>query len=684
MNSAYQCSTSSYVRCCLNRYVIQHAKKMLLFIAIPSLSILVGCTSGDRPNGNGTDQTSGCSGSCADASSFLTVSDVEKIISQGVFEAQSRGVAATIAVSDRVGNILGLYKMTGANTNGVTVTTNGGIDSGLDGAIIPSIGNGDVTAAIAKAITGAYLSSEGNAFSTRTAGQIIQDHFNPGEDNQPAGPLFGVQFSQLACSDLILSDTGGTSGIGPKRSPLGLSADPGGFPLYKNGTVVGGVGVISDEEYTLDKNLLDIDYDQDEVIALAASFSFIAPADRQANRITVDGKTLRFSDALVSDISSNPTNAPTFASIGAGVGSLLALTTYTDGTIRAGTAFGTATSGIRADAGAFASLDGFVLVDALDNNRFSPTASVVGASPLSQPEVSQILQSALAVSNKARAQIRRPLGTPARVTISVVDAEGNILGIVRGRDAPVFGIDVSLQKARTAAFFSSSQANTLIQALPDAEYLLDDLSGVDRTVDLSDYVIATRNFLGLPTALADGAYAFTDRAGGNLSRPFYPDGLQNSGAGPLSKPAAEWSAFSTGFQLDTVYNSMTKHLAFLLGVLGSDVTSGCGGKSFTGADVASSPLLANGLQIFPGSVPIYRNGDLVGAIGVSGDGVDQDDMIAFLGVHNAGLSLSGSINNAPASIRADNLQPQGVRLRYVQCPQAPFINDDAMNVCDGK
>tara|TARA_R110002049_G_scaffold258291_1_gene433967 strand:+ start:22693 stop:24699 length:2007 start_codon:yes stop_codon:yes gene_type:complete len=668
----------------LNRYVIQHAKKMLLFIAIPSLSILVGCTSGDRPNGNGTDQTSGCSGSCADASSFLTVSDVEKIISQGVFEAQSRGVAATIAVSDRVGNILGLYKMTGANTNGVTVTTNGGIDSGLDGAIIPSIGNGDVTAAIAKAITGAYLSSEGNAFSTRTAGQIIQDHFNPGEDNQPAGPLFGVQFSQLACSDLILSDTGGTSGIGPKRSPLGLSADPGGFPLYKNGTVVGGVGVISDEEYTLDKNLLDIDYDQDEVIALAASFSFIAPADRQANRITVDGKTLRFSDALVSDISSNPTNAPTFASIGAGVGSLLALTTYTDGTIRAGTAFGTATSGIRADAGAFASLDGFVLVDALDNNRFSPTASVVGASPLSQPEVSQILQSALAVSNKARAQIRRPLGTPARVTISVVDAEGNILGIVRGRDAPVFGIDVSLQKARTAAFFSSSQANTLIQALPDAEYLLDDLSGVDRTVDLSDYVIATRNFLGLPTALADGAYAFTDRAGGNLSRPFYPDGLQNSGAGPLSKPAAEWSAFSTGFQLDTVYNSMTKHLAFLLGVLGSDVTSGCGGKSFTGADVASSPLLANGLQIFPGSVPIYRNGDLVGAIGVSGDGVDQDDMIAFLGVHNAGLSLSGSINNAPASIRADNLQPQGVRLRYVQCPQAPFINDDAMNVCDGK
>ena len=74
----------------------------------------------------------------------------------------------------------------------------------------------------------------------------------------------------------------------------------------------------------------------------------------------------------------------------------------------------------------------------------------------------------------------------------------------------------------------------------------------------------------------------------------------------------------------------------------------------------------------------------MGAIGVSGDGVDQDDMIAFLGVHNAGVALDGAINNAPASMRADQLEPKGIRLRYVQCPQAPFIDDDAMNVCDGK
>ena len=81
--------------------------------------------------------------------------------------------------------------------------------------------------------------------------------------------------------------------------------------------------------------------------------------------------------------------------------------------------------------------------------------------------------------------------------------------------------------------------------------------------------------------------------------------------------------------------------------------------------------------------PIYRGATLVGAIGVSGDGVDQDDMIAFLGVHEAGLN-GGSIGNAAASIRADTLTPQGTRLRYVNCPVTPFIDSDEQMVCDGK
>ena len=138
--------------------------------------------------------------------------------------------------------------------------------------------NIDHAAAIAKAITGAYLSSEGNAFSSRTASQIVQEHFNPREQFQPSGPLFGVQFSQLACSDLMRAFDGVGPSVGPQRSPLGLSADPGGFPLYKSGTVVGGVGVLADGFYTIDKDIADSDADVDEAIGYAATFSFAAPS----------------------------------------------------------------------------------------------------------------------------------------------------------------------------------------------------------------------------------------------------------------------------------------------------------------------------------------------------------------------------------------------------------------------
>ncbi len=72
-------------------------------------------------------------------------------------------------------------------------------------------------------------------------------------------------------------------------------------------------------------------------------------------------------------------------------------------------------------------------------------------------------------------------------------------------------------------------------------------------------------------------------------------------------------------------------------------------------------VLANGLQIFPGSVPIYRGDTLVGGIGVSGDGVDQDDMISFLGLHNAGEVIGNGIGNAPIELRADTLVAGGVK-----------------------
>ena len=313
-----------------------------------SAALLVACSGGSSVTATtGTDTGNpGCNGSCAGTSSNLTVADVQQVIAQGVAEAQARGTNATIAVVDRVGNVLAVYRMGDPATRSVTVTTSPSGDApvagGLEGIRLPvqaAMVNIDHAAAIAKAVTGAYLSSEGNAFSTRVASQIVQENFNPGEAMQPAGPLFGVQFSSLACSDLVRSFTGAPS-VGPQRTPLGLSADPGGFPLYKGGTVVGGVGVLADGFYTIDKSIMDRDSDVDEAIALAATFNFSAPVDRRSDRITVDGKVLRFTDVEFANLNSNPATAPAFSALAPSVGSAIVVPGYTDGVIRDGTAFG--------------------------------------------------------------------------------------------------------------------------------------------------------------------------------------------------------------------------------------------------------------------------------------------------------------------------------------------------------
>jgi uncharacterized protein GlcG (DUF336 family) len=628
---------------------------------IGALLSLAACSGGD--GGIGSD--SGCAGFCSDTPTALTVAEVKQVIAQAAAEANARSAPATIAVVDRTGNPLGVFRMTGADPS---LTTDGarGVSGGLDNVtVVPS-----TMGALSKAITGAYLSSEGNAFSTRTASQIIQLHFYPGEEGQPSGPLFGVQFSQLPCSDLSARlVTGMRPSPGPHRAPLGLAGDPGGLPLYKNGVLVGGIGVLADGIYGVDRDIRDRDHDLDEIIALAGSSGFQAPADRRADRITVDGKPLRFSDAGAGDLQTSPAAAPDFDTLVDGVlGALVAVRGYMDTgdtAIAAGSAFGQPASGVRPATGALGALDGFVLVDPTDTERFPPTAG----SQLTAPEVQQILASALAVANRARAQIRRPLGTPARVSISVVDTDGTILGIVRSRDAPVFGLDVSLQKARTALFFSSDQAAADLAGM-SASYL------TGGTVSIPDYATAFQNFFGQPAALTDGAYAYSDRAIGNLARPSFPDGLLGSPTGPLSKPLAEWSPFSTGLQLDLVHDAVIKHVTFVLGG-GSDVNAG----------ECTTPVrthLANGIQIFPGGAPIYRGTTLAGAIGVSGDGIDQDDMVAFLGLHEGAVALGTGLSHAPAAMRADTLTPFGVRLRYTQCPQAPYYASSAQNVCEGK
>jgi uncharacterized protein GlcG (DUF336 family) len=68
-------------------------------------------------------------------------------------------------------------------------------------------------------------------------------------------------------------------------------------------------------------------------------------------------------------------------------------------------------------------------------------------------------------------------------------------------------------------------------------------------------------------------------------------------------------------------------------------------------NIGNSNRAEGGLIEFPGGMPLYHNGELVGAIGVSGDGVEQDEHVAEAGAKGF---------EAPKAIRVDTVTNNGV------------------------
>jgi len=493
----------------------------------------------------------------------LSVAEIQVILGQAVEQSTAQGAAAVVAVVDREGFVLGVFAMTGATLGPVFPVP----------ASLPPDGSPGINEAIAKARTAAFLSSNQNAFSSTTAAFIVARHFPPNVEFTPAGPLFGVQNSNDTGTDILRGvGPGGVPNSNnptPLPNPNGFTGKSGGFPLYKDRILVGGVGVSSADPM------------QDEKSAVAACRGFMAPLGIQACQIFIDGFRLDFADTAP------PFVGPTLP-FGSLPGSVVDPVTQGPGTIVAGAA------PPAIPMATFGGVTGQQLYPFID----SPIAA---APKLLSADITTIVSQAMAAMIPLRAGIRMPLGTSAQVTVVVVDTAGNVLGAFRPVDNTRFSFDVAAQKARTVVAYSDG---LIIPALGEP------LAGIP-----------------LGTAL-------TTRAIGFLAQPLYPPGIEGTSPGPL-------------FGIQDALPGGTG-----AGIPGLDVTPGAIGDATDG----------NGITIFPGGIPLYKGGVLVGGIGVSGDGVDQDDYVAAAGATGF---------EPPDAIRCDNYFVRGARLPYVKFPRNP-------------
>jgi len=520
----------------------------------------------------------------------MTSNQVATVMAQALtrandFVVSGQATNGAVAVVDREGFVLGVWSLT------------------------PSPSALDVIDAITKAGTAAFLSSDEEALTSRTAGFIVQQHFPPGIRNREPGPLVGVNFSNLSFSDVnhfkdphtydpLAPGGGGTNGA--PLTPLvlsalsGLAGSPGGMPLYDaNGNLLGGVGVAIAGTPPIPE-LYDIQtttkqrYDIDEDVALAGQDGF-APAKKfQGSQVTINGIRLPYAN---SKTKIGPTLA--LGSVGA------AVPPYEI----------TNSPPVNYPSLALSNVPGELRAPIIDD----PIPGTISGEPrLTASEVTNIVARAAARAARTRAGIRLPRGQAAQVFITVVnnpDSAGmppTVLGTFRTGDATIFSWDVSVQKARTALYFSSPLANGVLPA------------------ELQGKALSTRTV-------------------GFLAQSLYPPGIQNKPPGPLLGLQENFSLLPIG------------------------VTNILNGVFFTTATPpisAPDPNLPNGITIFPGGFPLYRNGVLIGAIGVSGDGVDQDDLIA----------ASGTVNFlAPNAIRADQIIFRGTRLPYAKFPRNPGL-----------
>jgi uncharacterized protein GlcG (DUF336 family) len=465
----------------------------------------------------------------------LTAAEVNAVIEKAATAIDSRSLV--IAVTDRQGNILGLFRKTDAPTEAT-----GNFGKAVDTNEL----------AIATARTAAFFSHDQAPLSSRTVRYISGIHFPPGIRFTGNAALYGIENTNRGCGFNVAFEPGqdvpparsldGSRpglGIQTGKADLGDSdptaVNPGGIPLYKNGRMVGGVGVAGDSPAVVEYAAL--------IGSVGAGFG---PVPAAPGVVFVDGIALPFADQ----------------------------TTAPDGR----------------PAGGF---DGVYVVEPIASPGPAPEGDLVAprdGSRLTAAEIRGIIDQAIAAANRTRGIIRLPLGTRARMVFAVSDLDGAVLALHRMPDATFFSVDVAVAKARNMVYFNS------------AERVGADLPGVPAGTNVTSRTISF------------GA------------QPLFPPGIDETVPGPF-------------FEL---YRRDTEN------------------PCSQGMQPANANQ--NGIVFFAGSLPLFRNGVLVGGLGVSGDGVEQDDYVS---------ALAAAGYEAPQDSRADRIFIDGVRLPYLKFPRNP-------------
>lgn len=226
-------------------------------------------------------------------------------------------------------------------------------------------------------------------------------------------------------------------------------------------------------------------------------------------------------------------------------------------------------------------------------------------------------------------------GAPAPEEWLVGPKAGQALSADEVRTIIERGVAVA-NRTRAAIRLPLGSRSRMVLAVAD---LNGDLLGVYRMPDSTVFsidvsVTKARNMVYFSSASVDPrdlpgippGTAVTNRSIGFGSQPFFPSGINNSTPGP----------FRDLFTFDDA----------------NPCTQGRQPKN----------PFQSGVVFFPGSSSLYRNGQLVGGLGVSGDGVEQDDYVT------AGAIVGFEV---PENIRADKVFIRGVRIPYFKFPRNP-------------